>query len=267
MYYIYHIPDKKIGVTCDLYNRVTLQQGYSEDEYEVLDSSEDIEYISAKELYLQREYGYRVDLIPYKDLKSKPEQIKFNKMNVNVTEQTTTFPVPVRKLKGRLMDNMGMKWSTSHGSFEITLSTIEWIMSNVHTSQFSQDRCYVYNKAFAEAVFRNDLHNPKNDYPNIEYVNVFDLIRKWAKERGIYDKGDDRTQYVKLMEEAGELAQSLLKNDEPEIKDAIGDMVVVLTNLAHMRGFDIEDCINSAYDVISKRTGKMQNGTFVKDTL
>ena len=86
-------------------------------------------------------------------------------------------------------------------------------------------------------------------------------------ERGIYDKGNDRTQYVKLMEEAGELAQSLLKNDEPEIKDAIGDMVVVLTNLAHMRGFDIEDCIQSAYDVISKRTGKMQNGTFVKDTL
>ena len=257
MYYIYHILDKKIGVTCDLYNRVTLQQGYSEDEYEVLDSSEDIEYISAKELYLQREYGYRVDLIPYKDLKSKPEQIKFNKMNVNVTEQTTTFPVPVRKLKGRLMDNIGMKWSTSHGSFEITLSTIEWIMSNINISQFSQDRCYVYNKAFAEAVKTNNTNND----------SVFELIRQWAKERGIYDKGDDRTQYVKLMEEAGELAQSLLKNDEPEIKDAIGDMVVVLTNLAHMRGFDIEDCIQSAYDVISKRTGKMQNGTFVKDTL
>jgi NTP pyrophosphatase (non-canonical NTP hydrolase) len=257
MYYIYHIPDKKIGVTCDLYNRVTLQQGYSEDEYEVLDSSDDIEYISAKELYLQREYGYKVDLVPYKDLKSKPKQIKFNKMNVNVTEQTTTFPVPVRKLKGRLMDNMGMMWSTSHGSFEITMSTIEWIMSNVHTSQFSQDRCYVYNKAFAEAVKTNNMHND----------SVFELIRQWAKERGIYDKGDDRTQYVKLMEEAGELAQSLLKNDEPEIKDAIGDMVVVLTNLAHMRGFDIEDCIQSAYDVISKRTGKMQNGTFVKDTL
>lgn len=257
MYYIYHILDKKIGVTCDLYNRVTLQQGYSEDEYEVLDSSEDIEYISAKELYLQREYGYRVDLIPYKDLKSKPEQIKFNKMNVNVTEQTTTFPVPVRKLKGRLMDNIGMKWSTSHGSFEITLSTIEWIMSNINISQFSQDRCYVYNKAFAEAMKINNTHDD----------STFKLIRVWAKERGIYDKGDDRTQYVKLMEEAGELAQALLKNDEPEIKDAIGDMVVVLTNLSHMKGFNIEDCIQSAYDVISKRTGKMQNGTFVKDTL
>jgi len=257
MYYIYHIPDKKIGVTCNLYNRVTLQQGYSEEEYEVLDSSEDVEYISAKELYLQRQYGYRVDLIPYKDLKSEPEQIKFNKMNVNVTEQTTTFPVPIRKLKGRLMDNIGMKWSTSHGSFEITLPNIEWIISNIHTSQFSQDRCYVYNKAFAEAMKIDNTHDD----------SAFELIRVWAKERGIYDKGDDRTQYVKLMEEAGELAQALLKNDGPEIKDAIGDMVVVLTNLSHMKGFNIEDCIQSAYDVISKRTGKMQNGTFVKDTL
>ncbi len=256
MYYIYHIPDKKIGVTCDLYNRVTLQQGYPEGEYEVLDSSEDIEYISAKELYLQKQYGYPVDIVPYKDL--KPKQIKLNKMNINVTEQTTTFPVPVRKLKGRLMDNVGMKWSTEHGAFEITLSTIEWIMSNAHTSQFSQDRCYVYNKAFAEAVVKNNLHDDNN---------IFNLIRNWAKDRGIYDKGDDRTQYVKLMEEAGELAQALLKNDKPEIKDAVGDMVVVLTNLSHMHNFNIEDCIQAAYDVISKRTGKMQNGTFVKDTL
>lgn len=256
MYYIYHIPDKKIGVTCDLYNRVTLQQGYSKGEYEVLDSSEDIEYISAKELYLQKQYGYPVDIVPYKDL--KPKQIKLNKMNINVTEQTTTFPVPVRKLKGRLMDNVGMKWSTEHGAFEITLPTIEWIMSNVHTSQFSPDRCYVYNKAFAEAIVKNNVHVDDN---------VFNLIRNWAEDRGIYDKGDDRTQYVKLMEEAGELAQALLKNDKPEIKDAVGDMVVVLTNLAHMHNFNIEDCIQSAYDVISKRTGKMQNGTFVKDTL
>jgi len=55
------------------------------------------------------------------------------------------------------------------------------------------------------------------------------------------------------------------KKDRPEIIDAIGDMVVVLTNLAHQEGFDIESCIDSAYNVINKRTGKMINGTFVKD--
>jgi len=73
------------------------------------------------------------------------------------------------------------------------------------------------------------------------------------------------TQYVKLQEEAGELAKALLKDDQPEVIDAIGDMVVVLTNLAHQRGVHIETCIAEAYEVISKRTGKMINGTFVKD--
>ena len=53
--------------------------------------------------------------------------------------------------------------------------------------------------------------------------------------------------------------------DQDEIIDAIGDIVVVLTNLAYLRGVNIETCVATAYDVISKRTGKMINGTFVKD--
>ena len=74
----------------------------------------------------------------------------------------------------------------------------------------------------------------------------FDLIRTWADERGLYDKGDTKTQYLKLMEEAGEIGRAILKNDEPEFIDAIGDMVVVLTNLARLGGVSIETCIASA---------------------
>ena len=88
-YCIYHIPNKKIGVTNDLKNRVEKQQGYKEGEYEVLEMSEDIDYISKRELELQEEYGYKVDRQPYKDL-YKP--INNENMNINVTEQTTTFP-------------------------------------------------------------------------------------------------------------------------------------------------------------------------------
>jgi NTP pyrophosphatase (non-canonical NTP hydrolase) len=95
--------------------------------------------------------------------------------------------------------------------------------------------------------------------------NEFEPIRKWAKEKGILDKGDAKTQYLKLQEEAGELAKALLKNDEPEIIDALGDCVVVLVNLAALKGYNLESCINAAYEVISKRTGKMENGTFVKN--
>ncbi len=93
----------------------------------------------------------------------------------------------------------------------------------------------------------------------------FDLIREWAQERGIYDKGDVKTQFCKLGEEFGELGHGIIKQQDIEIKDAIGDMVVVLTNLAHLAGFKIEDCIDHAYDEIKVRTGKMINGSFVKD--
>ena len=102
---------------------------------------------------------------------------------------------------------------------------------------------------------------------NVGSLNRFDLIRTWADERGLYDKGDTKTQYLKLMEEAGELGRAILKQDEAEFIDAIGDMVVVLTNLARLGDTSIELCIDQAYNVISKRTGKMVNGTFVKDTL
>mgnify|MGYP001150386878 FL=1 len=254
MYYLYHIPGKKIGVTRNLNTRVTLMQGYKENEYEVLFTSDDIDFISDKEIELQKSYGYKVDTKLYKNL--------FNKMKINVTEQTTTFPLPMNKLKGRLMDNVGLKWKhPEFGDFELTTKNIPWIMQNAKVSMFNSDRSYIYNKAFYEAFF-----NPK-DKPYLVGANSerFDLIREWAATRGLYDKGNSHTQYVKLQEEAGELAKALLKNDKPEIIDAIGDIVVVLTNLAHLEGHDIEYCIDEAYKVIAARTGKMINGTFVKD--
>ena len=255
MYYLYHIPGKKIGVTRDLNTRVTLIQGYKENEYEVLEQSDDIDYISDREIELQKSYGYKTDRKLYKNL--------FNKMKINATEQTSTFPVPLNKLKGHLMDNIGLQWQVSisgfgHGQFEINEQTIPWIMANAKMSMYNEDRSYIYNKAYYEAFIDEPA---SNETPG----NVFDDIRSWATDKGIYDKGNARTQYLKLMEESGELAEALLKNDEAEIQDAIGDMIVVLTSIAKFKGMFIEDCIKSAYDVIAKRTGKMINGTFVKD--
>ena len=256
MYYLYHIPGKKIGVTRDLNTRVTLIQGYKENQYEVLEQSDDIDYISDREIELQKSYGYKVDRQSYKNLINKN-----NKMKINATEQTSTFPCPLNKLKGQLMDNLGLSWETSHGKFTITKENIPWIMSNTRTSMFNETRCYIYNKAFLESTQVIPVGVGSRVFSR------FDLIRQWAKERGIYDKGNSHTQYVKLMEEAGELAQGLLKKDGYEIKDAIGDMVVVLTNLAALEGMQIENCIDSAYNEIKSRKGKMTNGTFVKQTL
>ena len=276
-YYLYHIPGKKIGVTRDLNSRVVQQQGYDLDEIEVLDQSTDIEYISDREIELQKSYGYKVDRKKYKDLYIN----KIKSMHINVTEQTSTFPCPVSKLKGRLMDSLGKTWETTHGTFEINTDTVKWIMDNVTTSQYTSERCYIYNKAFAKNFLVKQITDTsefteyikslakrntiKQEGKAWEDKDRFQLIRDWAGERGLYTNGDTKTQFCKLMEEGGELGRAILKEDKAEFIDAIGDMVVLLTNLAHLGGVTIEHCIDSAYDEIKTRTGIMSNGTFVKD--
>ncbi len=225
MYYLYHIPGKKIGVTRNLNTRVTLMQGYKEGEYEVLEQSDDIDFISDREIELQKSYGYKVDRKLYKNL--------FKKMNINATEQTSTFPCPANKLKGHLMDNIGLSWETLHGKFEINSTTIPWIVHNAKTSMYNAERCYIYNKAYYEAFVAEPA-------AEVTGATVFHSIRDWADKRGIYDSGDTKTQFVKLMEEVGELGKAILKDDKDEFVDAIGDCIVVLTNLSHLGGFDVE---------------------------
>ena len=277
-YYLYHIPGKKIGVTQNLEERVHKQQGYYPGEYDVIDKSDDIDFISMGEQIMQKHYGYKVDEVPY-------NKLKFNnmKMKINVTEQTTTFPCPVNKLKGQLMDNIGMKWETEFGDCIVTAQSIDWIMKNAKTSMYNDERSYVYNKAFARWFENNDAFDLDNaaqmnlvdQYngrtiagslsPISNNLSQFDLIREWANERGLYKGGDSKTQALKLVEEVGETCKAILKSDEPEIIDGIGDCVVVLTNLAELIGTPIEDCIAAAYNEIKGRTGKMDNGTFKKD--
>jgi len=267
MYYIYHIFGKKIGVTRNLNSRITVQQGYQPSEYEVLDSSDDIDYISAKEAELQLLYGYRVDLHSYKELMNK---LKLNKMETNVTEQTITFACPVSKLKGQLMDNIGEIITSPYGNFKLTPTIVDWIMTNVRTSMYNPNRSYVYNKALNEylnllpKVGKVDDRLVKESKKE-KKTNRFKDIRSWAQERGIYANGDPKTQYVKLIEEVGELAKAILNGNKEEQKDGIGDSNVVLTNLAYLLGFKVEECIDAAYDEIKNRKGSMQNGTFVKN--
>ena len=294
MYYLYHIPGKKIGVTTDLEERVHKQQGYYPGEYEVIMSTEDIDFISEKEISLQKALGYKVDRQLYKDLHNNNYK-QLNEMKINVTEMTTTFPCPVNKLKGRLTDELGMQWETEFGPCGITFNSIAWIMDNVKTSQYTGERCYIYNKAFARWFDNNDAHAPRrldNAKQTVDQYNgkcrsgalspsgmpecgkdqceclnptQFDLIREWASERGLYKNGDTKTQALKLVEEVGETCRAILKEDYEEVTDGIGDCVVVLTNLAELHGTSIEDCIEQAYMEIKNRTGKMVNGTYKKD--
>ena len=273
IYYVYHVPGIKVGMTKDLGDRVFEQQGYDPHEVELLFVSRDMQEASEKEIEYQKFYGYTIDRQSYKELMNK--QKPMNKFKINVTNMTTTFPCYQREIVSYLMDNRGRIIELKDGQkFVVNDNMINWCKDNARTSMYNNDRCYVYNKALSKAM--------KDDMPaniaeamemqvNYEYVTtscgkcIFPSIRSWAHERGLYDKGDVKTQYVKLQEEAGEVARAIIKNDIAELKDGIGDMVVVLTNLAHLAGLEIEDCIQSAYDVMSKRKGSMINGSFVKN--
>lgn len=88
-------------------------------------------------------------------------------------------------------------------------------------------------------------------------------IKYWGKEHGI-NNPDKQT--IKLMEEVGELANEISRSryNTPEVKDALGDIGVVLIILADILGYDFRDCLETAYDVIEGRTGKTVNGSFIK---
>ena len=95
-------------------------------------------------------------------------------------------------------------------------------------------------------------------------MDVNDKILEWAKERNLLP-GDPNKQFVKLIEEIGELANGMSKNNHEEIIDAIGDIQVVLIILSEQLGINYKEALESAYNVIKSRTGKTINGVFIKD--
>lgn len=94
---------------------------------------------------------------------------------------------------------------------------------------------------------------------------LFDKVVQWAKEKNLIEGSTWERQYVKLAEEKDELMVALMANEVDEIRDELGDVLVVLTIIAAQQGLTLEECYAKAYNKISKRTGKTVNGIFVKD--
>ena len=90
-------------------------------------------------------------------------------------------------------------------------------------------------------------------------------IQGWAVDRNLHT-ADPVKQALKFFEEAGELSQGMVKGNEEQIKDSIGDIYVVMTILSMQLGLEIEDCVYHAYDEIKDRKGKMVDGIFIKES-
>jgi len=94
---------------------------------------------------------------------------------------------------------------------------------------------------------------------------LFQFIEQWAFNRGLLNKDNSKAQMLKVVEEVGETCSAMLKNNEAKIKDGIGDSFVTLIVLSRQLGYDPIECLNLAYNEIKDRTGKMENGSFIKD--
>ena len=137
-----------------------------------------------------------------------------------------------------------------------------------------------------ELVDRFDLELDRLNYPQVyrpynKFEDLKEKVISWAREKEILSKATPLTQIEKTQEELDELKEALtyqslgethyfnskgkaVKTDE-ECEDGIADCLITLIIQAEMQGLDIVDCLEVAYGVISKRTGEMKDGMFVKD--
>ena len=261
MYTVYHAPQlKKVGCTSNFERRMK-EQDLDLDQVEIKFRSSDIEEASLAEETLRKYYNYKEDS-PMTYLQ------KFRKSDSSVFKSSSSPSVGWNELhigatKDQLRDSLAqyefIKLGCDGKDFEFKPSQYEALAKAAKKSQYKD---FYWQVTTLEKISNEDIRSEDNSGSTIK---EFEQIRQWAVERGLYEKGDSKTQTLKLMEEVGETARAILKSDEPEVKDGLGDILVVLINLSHLCGYKLEDCLAEAYSVISKRKGKMINGTFQKD--
>lgn len=94
--------------------------------------------------------------------------------------------------------------------------------------------------------------------------DLLEKVNKWFEDRNLIEGSTDKDQVLKLMQELGELSDHACKGED--IRDDLGDMLVVMLNIMKRNNYSIEECLQIAYDDIKDRKGKMVNGIFVKES-
>ena len=139
--------------------------------------------------------------------------------------------------------------------------------TNVHNEQVADGCAVLYEDGDEESAIQG-------------YTGLVDAIQTWHTDRNLIDGSSDKDQIVKLVEEFGELSRSIIRtpkatekwlneNGYPvsrdNLRDSIGDMIVVLINIAMRNNLSLYECMAKAYDEIKGRKGKMVDGSFIKE--
>jgi len=94
-------------------------------------------------------------------------------------------------------------------------------------------------------------------------INCIDKIRQWHHDRNLIEGSTDTAQFTKLLEEVTELRSNIVSGKD--IRDDVGDIIVVLINLCERNNLTLAECLEVAYNDIKDRKGKMVDGIFVKE--
>lgn len=100
-------------------------------------------------------------------------------------------------------------------------------------------------------------------HENGDLITLTEKVKQWHYNRNLIAGSTDKDQYLKLIQEAGELSDNICKGND--IADDIGDMLVVLINIAERNGLTLAQCLEVAWDDIKHRKGRMVDGVFVKE--
>ena len=98
---------------------------------------------------------------------------------------------------------------------------------------------------------------------NGDLITYCEKIKQWHHDRNLIAGSDDKSQFAKLIQEAGELSDNICKGRD--VRDDIGDMIVVLINIAERNNVTLTECCEIAYNDIKHRKGKMIDGVFIKE--
>ena len=97
------------------------------------------------------------------------------------------------------------------------------------------------------------------------FDKLIDNITQWADDKGILVSDNIPQQTMKVMEELGETSAALLKKNEPELKDGIGDILVTVIIFAQQLGYTPAECLEAAWNEIKDRKGKTEGGVFIRE--
>lgn len=178
-----------------------------------------------------------------------------SRLRKNVYARTIYYKLCIDIFKKVTYTELGKHVNRDHATVIYSLKEFESILK--YDTLFQE----MYNTIYAKI----DKMYPNGNFQRKQYHQLETLVLQWAKDKGILEKATREAQCDKTIEEVTELSVAIYKDDRDEIIDALGDILVTIIIQAEMNGLSLIDCLNSAYNVIKRRTGVMKDGKFIKD--